>query len=190
MTSESGFPESAFWDFSIAIYDKSGVQPACLGLQDRHGLDVNLLLYCCWHAASGRGVLTEDDLAAAAALCAPWHDRIITGLRAVRQALKGGFPPAPGALAAALRDRVIAIEIDCERVEQIMLSAALTDAPATSGSEDRRPAEAVANVRCYLRYRGVTVGDVDREDLMVILAACFADADRAGLATALAIDES
>lgn len=165
------------------------MQPACLGLQDRHGLDVNLLLYCCWIAASGRGVLAADDLAAAA-LCAPWHDRIVKGLRAVRQALKGGFPPAPSALAAALRDRIIAIETDSERVEQIMLSAALPDAPNVSESEDLHPAEAAANLSLYLRHHGAAVDDADREDLMTILAACFPEANRAALAASLETDAS
>jgi len=190
MTSENGFPDCAFWDFSVAVYEKSGVQPACLGLQDRHGLDVNLLLYCCWIAACGRGVLSADELAAAAALSAPWHDRIVKGLRAVRQELKGGFPPAPGALAAALRDRIIVIETDGERVEQIMLCAALPDAPEVSDSADRYPAEAAANLLLYLRYRGAAVDDADREDLMAILAACFPEADRAALATSLEADIS
>jgi len=40
-------PADRFWAFSLALYGKPGVAPALLGLQDRLGVDVNLLLFCC-----------------------------------------------------------------------------------------------------------------------------------------------
>jgi uncharacterized protein (TIGR02444 family) len=32
------------WRFSLAVYGRAGVPPACLKLQDNLGLDVNMLL--------------------------------------------------------------------------------------------------------------------------------------------------
>ena len=59
------FPDCAFWDFSLEAYARPGVAPACLDLQERHGADVNLLLFACWLSASGRGALDAALLAAA-----------------------------------------------------------------------------------------------------------------------------
>ena len=39
------------WDFSVRTYRKDGVADACLSLQNDHGADVNMLLYCCWVGA-------------------------------------------------------------------------------------------------------------------------------------------
>jgi uncharacterized protein (TIGR02444 family) len=36
---------AAFWRFSLALYARPGVAAALLGLQDRAGRDVNLVLY-------------------------------------------------------------------------------------------------------------------------------------------------
>ena len=37
-----------FWRFALGFYARPGVAPACLELQDRHGKDVLIALYCCW----------------------------------------------------------------------------------------------------------------------------------------------
>src|SRR5260221_9331531 len=84
-----------FWAFSLDLYAHPDVAAACLRLQDEQGLDVNLLLLCCWLARSGRGRLGEGDLAAAEARAAPWRRDIIGPLRAVRRALKTMADSAP-----------------------------------------------------------------------------------------------
>ena len=43
-----------FWRYSLGFYRRSGVEQACLGLQNTCGADVNLLLFCCWMGAQGR----------------------------------------------------------------------------------------------------------------------------------------
>ncbi len=32
-----------FWDFSLAVWGREAVEPACLELQARHGIDVDAL---------------------------------------------------------------------------------------------------------------------------------------------------
>ena len=49
-----------FWDYSLALYGRPGVEACCLRLQDRLGVDVNLLLLCCWLAARGHDTIGED----------------------------------------------------------------------------------------------------------------------------------
>ena len=51
-----------FWDFSLAVWGREAVEPACLDLQERHGLDVNLLLFCGWAGRRGRA-LDDADIA-------------------------------------------------------------------------------------------------------------------------------
>ncbi|MBO1256846.1 TIGR02444 family protein [Alteromonas sp. 5E99-2] len=37
-----------FWSFSLQVYSQPQVSEHCLYLQDNHGCNVNLLLFCCW----------------------------------------------------------------------------------------------------------------------------------------------
>lgn len=99
-----------FWNFSLRLYARPGVAPACLELQDRHGKDVIIALYCCWLGASGRGRLDAAGLAAAEATARPWRGAVVEPLRRTRHALKGV------AGAEALYGRMKQIELDAERI--------------------------------------------------------------------------
>ncbi len=100
-----------FWDFSLALYARPGIAPACLTLQDSHGQDVNLLLFCCWVGEP----LTAAALAEADALVAPWRTQVVQPLRAVRRWLKTRDEP--------LRQAVAAQELAAEQRQQAMLHA-------------------------------------------------------------------
>lgn len=39
---------SAFWNYSLTLYQKADVATQCLWLQDNCGCNVNILLLCCW----------------------------------------------------------------------------------------------------------------------------------------------
>ncbi|HEV2549256.1 MAG TPA: TIGR02444 family protein [Stellaceae bacterium] len=131
-----------FWNFSLAFYGRPGVSAACLALQDRHGLDVNLVLYACWVGLSGRGQLTAADIARAAAVNAPWREAVIEKLRAARRAIKEAAPEATGLYASAK-----AIELDAERIAQQRLAAC---APGVTTNAVARRADATANLTLYL----------------------------------------
>ncbi|WP_439134656.1 TIGR02444 family protein [Pseudomaricurvus sp.] len=49
----SPFPES-LWDFSLSIYAEPEMEALCLHLQDRRGINVNLLLWALWLDARSR----------------------------------------------------------------------------------------------------------------------------------------
>lgn len=112
-------PAPDFWSFSLDFYGRSGVAEACLELQDRHGLDVNLVLYCCWRG----DILAQGQIQAAIDLTAPWRTEIVQPLRALRRRLKPGFPPFPDAEALALRKRIADAELEAERLQQQALDA-------------------------------------------------------------------
>jgi uncharacterized protein (TIGR02444 family) len=119
-----------FWEWSLSRYAAAGVAPGALELQDRHGLNVNILLWCAWIA--GRFSRPEDIvLRKAIDLTAPWSRDVVAPLRAARRALKSPPRTASAELAAALRENVKAAELAAERIEQELLAglAAKTLAP-------------------------------------------------------------
>lgn len=131
-----------FWDFSLALYARPGVAPACLVLQDEHHKDVIIALFCCWVGASGRGRLDSAALAAAEAAALPWRTRVVEPLRRTRHALKGV------AGAEALYARMKEIELEAERSAQQRL-VPLAPAPDPQATPAMRRAAARANLMLY-----------------------------------------
>ena len=108
----------AFWRFSLALYARPGVADALIGLQDRAGRDVNLLLYALWLGV--RGVrLDTPALAAATAAIGPIDTGVVAPLRRLRRKLRGTGDPQ----LAGLRRRILGLELAGERSVQNCLEA-------------------------------------------------------------------
>jgi len=135
---------AAFWRFSLAIYARPGVAPACLVLQDEHGRDVNLMLFCCWLGVSGRGRLDRAGLEAADRSVTPWRRDVVEPLRAARRAIKAaGLPDGDGIYAKAK-----AVELEAERQLQRQLADCAAPENVNSSTE-RRLDDALANLALY-----------------------------------------
>lgn len=141
---------SAFWDFSVRVYDAPGVKPACLALQSA-GLDVNTALWIVWTALEERDPL--DRLDQAMAISTEWSGAVTAPLRAARDALK----LAPGfvdeAAAKALRRRILEVELEAERLEQAALEA-LTGQCVRLAKDGAPRAAALLALQAYARRAG------------------------------------
>ena len=171
------FPDHPFWDFSLNVYGSDGVAPACLVLQERHGIDVNVLLFCCWLGASGHGALDEGEIAAVCRTVDAWHRDVVRAVRGVRQRLKGGFGAAPPELSEPLRRRIVGIEVELEHVEQLMLAGSVTRQADESRDAAARLGDALDNVRAYYAVAGVAPDAADAAETATILAPAFAGLD-------------
>jgi uncharacterized protein (TIGR02444 family) len=143
--------DETFWTFSLGFYGRPGVSEACIALQDRHGSDVNLLLYACWVGLSGRGRLAAADLDRAAAANAPWRSAVIEKLRAARRALREEDRHGP---ILALYEAAKAAELAAERIAQQRLQALAP--PARAADAAARAADAAANLALCLDGEAAT----------------------------------
>lgn len=166
------WPANPFWDYALQLYGREGVEAACLELQERHGLDVNVVLLCCWLA--NRGIEAEPAwLKAVVAAIQPWHTDVVRPLRAVRRRLKEQLAePQSGDMAsrwpeliAGLRQRVLGLEIDGERLEQLLLAELASDLEANA---EPTPHLALRNLCRYRSFSGQ-----DRPALAALLGAAF-----------------
>jgi len=119
--------------FALAVHDVEGVPAACVLLQDRFDLDVNVLLLGAFVGVQGK-ILAAEDVAAARAVVDAWHDEVVRPLRAVRRRLKSGPAPAPDARTASLRRHVAGSELDAELVELDELGRWADDLEAPNGA--------------------------------------------------------
>lgn len=110
----------AFWRFSLALYSRREVAAALITLQDRDGLDVNVILYALWLGLVRGQALNTADLAAAEAAIAPLGDAVAE-LRGLRRRLRAHADPD----IQALRRRVQALEIAAERAVQERLAGSI-----------------------------------------------------------------
>ena len=178
--SPSAWPDNPFWEDAVRLYRRPGVEAACLDLQRRHGLDINLALLCCW--AGQRGVsLDRARLAKAVAATASWQAEVVLPLRALRNRLRAKLvEPDPGSvvadwpeLAGRLRQRALALEIEAERLSQLGLHRAIAD-QAPDGQAGL--VLAWRNLEGYWSFHGQ-----DRPALEALLRAAFPTATAAAL---------
>ncbi len=178
------WPEEPFWTYSLELYARPGVEAACLELQRRHGVDVNLVLLCCWLAT--RGIeLDQITLARAKRAVVDWQAEVVRPLRALRRRLGATLSqPEPNTvpawwpeLAGDLRLRVLALELDGEHLAQLGLGQVTAELKPTA-----RPGPALAG-RNLQRYWTFSGGDL--HSLRNLLRAVFAEASVEDLAVAL-----
>lgn len=129
--------DNPLWDFSLALYARPGVAAACLELQDRRGLDVNVLLFAAWAGAACGVRLSAEELSRIDGTVSTWRNEVVRPLRAVRRRVKGED--------AALYERLKASELAAERIQQGRLFAASGLTPLSDGARDA--AAAAANLR-------------------------------------------
>ena len=109
-------PDNDFWRFSLRVYDQEGVANECLELQELHGVNVNLLLFCAWIGTQAI-TLDRNDIEAANQIVVHWDAMIVRPLRIARQEMKADPDMA------TVRPYVKALEIEAEQIEQAMLFA-------------------------------------------------------------------
>lgn len=162
--SAAGLPADPFWDFSLEVYGRPGVAESLLALQNRRGLDVNLLLFCLWCGRSGR-TISVDEMTLLEARIKLWREEVVAVLRRLRRHLKVQSPLETGGR-DLLRAKILDAELFAEAIAQRALRHALGAFPA--GDLDR-PEVALQNLRVYWDNSGLEAEPRDLEDLTSVL---------------------
>lgn len=115
------------WDWAVATYGRPGVKDALLTLQNERGVDVSLLLWRLWLAARDCAVAPDVE-ARAVALSEAWRNGVVAPLRAARTAAKAPPEDVDRDAATALRERILALELDAERLQLAALEVLSRDA--------------------------------------------------------------
>ena len=122
----------SFWDFSLSVYAEEAVKSSCLELQDK-GLNVNLSLWIVWTCLYGRD--PRAALGQAIEQCALFNTQIVQPLRQARSNLKRPPDFVTAEAAEALRQSILARELDAERIEQSYLEALAHICPEHEAAE-------------------------------------------------------
>jgi uncharacterized protein (TIGR02444 family) len=159
--------DSPLWRFSLAVYRGAGVQEECLDVQERFGIDVNLLMLCAYVGAVEGAVLSASDIADALEGSGAWHANAVKTLRHVRRTLKPwGTGEGPfSRVVEALRTKVKGAELEAEQIEQAMMWAWLREQAAHWRRREPRQA-LIANVFALLVRCGATGAQADPQQAL------------------------
>ena len=169
------FEPHPFWDYSLEVYRRDGVSSALITFQDRHNLDVNILLLCLWAGQSGHGQLDDADFGHVFGVSANWNPEIVCVIRAVRIRLRDEIALVPKELSDAVRKKLLELEIDCEHVEQLSFAAGLGPTGNKGGSPVEQLRDCGLNLKSYFDRKGCCPDADDRRELVTILSAAFGD---------------
>jgi uncharacterized protein (TIGR02444 family) len=163
---ETNTPTTPFWRFSLHFYRHAGVPDACIALQDNCGVDVNLLLFLFWLAA-GRQLLSAAEVKKLDDQVRSWRELTIIPIRDTRRKLKGAATLVGPGKQEAFRNKVKAVELEAEQLQQEALYNFTKAGPL--GAQGSPRAAARANIAAYERAMGGSFpkGAVD------LLAAAF-----------------
>src|SRR5208283_4433859 len=124
----------------------AGVSEACIVLQDSFGVDVNLLLFLFWLASDDRQ-LSTDEVKMLDDNVRDWRNLTIVPIRDVRRKLKGAVTLVDPDKQEAFRNKVKAVELEAERLQQEALYEFSHSGPL--GTAASRAAAARGNVAAY-----------------------------------------
>ena len=158
--------EFPFWSFSLELYGRPGVAPACLALQDRFGCDVNLVLLALW-AARCDTALGSADFERVDVTVKAWRTEIVEPIRALRRMLKSKSLGVSPEAAEACRKKLLDAELAAEQGEQALLAQSVE---LQSHAGQPQPDLARVNLSSYLAWRGVE-SEVARQLAGTIVAA-------------------
>jgi len=173
-----------FWNFSLEVYSKKGVSDACITLQEKCGVDVNILLFCCWAASVGHPVLSKDEVTLLCKSVADWNYDIVQKLRHVRKSLKIKNYECNEEEARHLQKLVLDVELTAEQIEQFKLMRTITVLEDDSVSQMQRINNALENISLYFSSPKISTPRHNSE-LFNLLRGVFPKASKTDIKLAL-----
>ena len=155
---------SNLWDFSLRQYARAGVADACLRLQDEHGVNVNVLLWCLWLGQRGL-TLDAARLRSAQKRIHAWDEHYVVPLRQLRRRIKAEFGMADPGI-EQVRSQIKQAELLAEKQLQSLLEVLAQSWDKTAAANAHLPTTG-ENLRFYLQQ--LNVADSTIMELLALL---------------------
>ncbi|MBH69052.1 MAG: TIGR02444 family protein [Rhodospirillaceae bacterium] len=166
--------EKEFWEYSKDLYSK--VPSKFIWLQDYAEIDVNFLLFCCWLGQLGK-VLKPTEIKLFCSRVEPIRKNFIVPLRTARRFIKSSNH---GISSECLKNSILAIELEGERIEQSIL-VNVSDLSSLGGKllQDLTGIEMVhKNILSYLQHHKTSADNAIKKVFLEIFVAAFPDISR------------
>lgn len=173
------FADHPFWDFSVQVHQRAGVHEACLALQNRYAMDINLLFFCCWFGAAGGGRLSPSQIESVMGAVKGWQEDVVRPIWKARWCLKPSYKNFPTHRTEPLRRALVEAELAAEHIEQLHLAESMPFTRDQNLSEEIKASHGVVNIFLYFNALAEKNPEMawDKNDIMdpvlTLMAACF-----------------
>lgn len=177
----------SFWDFSVRSYRTENVAEACLSLQDERGVDVNMLLYCCWFGVT-RGQQQAEFFQNVFEFSESWAVQVVRPLRYVRTWMKlAGChdPRMPTETCMEFREKVKGVEFTAEKIQQDVLESLTVSIVEKDLALADQLGAIAKNIHQYFATVNIITDDFVRERLLTIIQAGVVDLSAADIQAVL-----
>ncbi len=139
----------SFWEYSLLLYAQPGVAEYCVDMQDRYGVLVNLMLFCCW-VGSRQMELDKSVIKEAERSIVDFNAEVTSQIRRRRRELSRPVDGTAERYADAKR-KLFEAELNAEWDEHQKLLDWLSDAVLPGPPDGGTTGKFIrANLRCYL----------------------------------------
>lgn len=159
----------SFWAFATELYQRDGVEDACLWLQDNADVDVVALLYCCWLGLKGFSFADDEALKRHLHEARAWGDHLIKPLRQARRWYRQQYPGTAG---ETLYPRLKEAELAAEKALITRLEILAGEHARGDSRSDDALHLARENIQAYLSLAGIALPPRGLKALNLLLARC------------------
>lgn len=175
------YPNSEFWNYSTQIWTLPGLETTCLELQNKHEVNVNILLYCCWTGDKNLSI-NDDDLQMLLDTTQPWQT-IIKPLRDSRKMMKQSLLAMPSKMVDQTLKNINEMELNAEHMEQLALEKTLNLSSISPCSNQSNIECSLTNLMTYLSsIESISSSDDLMRQLSELLNAIYQDEEAVQLA--------
>lgn len=157
------FTQDALWDYCTRLYANNPVEKACLLLQDKHQLNVNLVLTCFWLSHELHEVQTKTFFKKLLAEIDPIQKTIINPVRTSRKNLKLKPSRWPDEFKTEVRENLLQIELNAEKLQITSIQVFTRSAKRRTMPRIKDFERVKRNMVCYLSAAKLSIEIKDIE---------------------------
>ncbi len=118
-TADKKHTDDDFWHYALQLYKQPGVSKQCLILQDKYGLNINLVLLCCFLGSTKTTIKKTLPALSNDPLLQQWQSQSTEAIRSVRRRVKDTFEGVAGQ--PNFYQQLLAVELSAEKIEQSLM---------------------------------------------------------------------
>jgi hypothetical protein len=165
-----GLDNSPFALFATNLQSQSHTAPILKNLKQRHGININLLLFTLWFAMIQCGRLSKKEITQLAAATQHWHERILLPLQRFEAKLPAQANTGLNAFIKQWLQTEIAI---ADQIEQRLLAETLDNIKPGTRSLQQQLTDACQNLAIYCKSMQIQLDVNNQEQIVNLLKSIF-----------------
>jgi uncharacterized protein (TIGR02444 family) len=170
-------PANPFWNFSLRIYQQPQTKADLLTLQNDHGLNINLLLFCIWYGAVDQGRLARQELKQIILSSQGWHEQVVLPLKRLKTKINHFMAPVWHEISADIAMH----EFFAWQIEQLLIMDGFNLKKLPIRNNIQKLTDTLKNIALYCEVLNIFLDPFDCQKLCHLLGTVFSEIDKEGI---------